>query len=183
VLDVDADRARRLLVQRKKTRRNGIFATIFVLMGLCAIVGGSFIAYENDQLRVHGIDTDAQIDKLYMRAVTPWIDVSFDDVHGKRFAHSGMLTKEKYDALHDQHTARIHYVPSNPRWSLLSDEKDEDPSWLLIACGGGLVLLFGAMLVMLICGYADLKITDGKFRLVKIGQDELDDFISRETTV
>jgi hypothetical protein len=180
VMDADADRARRLLVQRRKARRNGIFAAIFTLMGVCAIAGGSFIAFENHQLRAHGIETDAQIDKLYMRAVTPWIDVSFDDATGRRFAHSGTLTPEKWDALQGHRTARIRYVPTNPRWALLADEKDEDPSWLLIACGAGLVLLFGGVLVMLSAGYADLKISDGKFRLVKIGEDELDEVVKRE---
>src|SRR5439155_18699310 len=124
-------------LQRRKSLKNTIFAGIFTAMGLAAIVIGSYMAIRDHQLATRGVETDAQIDQLYMKRVTPWIDYSFADGTGRRFARSTTLDEDQFNSLQGKSAVRVRYLPSHPDWNHVDGEHDVGSPWMLVGIGAG----------------------------------------------
>jgi hypothetical protein len=172
VLDRAMDRVRRLKAQRKRVIRLGIMSGFLTLAGLTGLVWGGYMWIKNHQLASHGVDTIGHIDRHYMIRITGWVDFSFTDGAGKRFSRSVDVDKETWDQLGDKSEIAVRYLPSDPAWNHIAGEPDLNPA-ILLAGGAFLSALFGSFLLMFAMGYSDLKLTDGRFRFVRFGEDDL----------
>ena len=104
--------------------------------------------------------------------MTGWVDFSFNDASGKRFSRSTDVDKETWNQIGDKPEIAVRYLPSDPAWNHIAGEPDMNPAFLAL-CGAGLIAIFGSFLVMMALGYSDLKLTGGKLRFVRFGEDDL----------
>jgi hypothetical protein len=172
-LDLDDERQRKLAKQRRSARKALVLCVLGLLIGVAMLAGGAYESYWNHRLDREGITTDAQIDKLYMRSVTGWIDISFSDASGVRHARSTTLEPADWQALRGRHAVPVRYVAAKPDWNLVQGEHDDTRlAPLLFTMGGIIAALCGAYVVMRAMGFVELTVSGGKVRFKRMGEVE-----------
>jgi hypothetical protein len=167
--DPVADQQRRESRRAKKLRWTSIgFAAFTLLFGVIFCAG---VREELNERRMkrEGQTVEAQIDRQFMRRVTPYIAYSFADAAGQRHENEAMVKQELFDATTGP-TIPVIYLPSNPSYNRLAAggaEKSFGGAFLFLTGGGTLFL--SAITVMTLLGI-DIKSDGGRTRITRYGR-------------
>jgi hypothetical protein len=118
-----------------------------------------------------GVRVEAKIVRRWMVRVTPRIEYSFRDAHGREFSREVMMDQRIWESLEGRRTVPLEYLASDPSWNRLisGEERETSLSGGFLYLSGAMTLVFAAMFVFVALGF-DLKSEGGVTTLTRQGR-------------
>ena len=173
---VDKQISREMLDRMKKRRLLLILGIPITLLGIAVGIMTYIEAHNDYLLEKDGQVIAADIVKHYIYNITPRMEYAFTMPDGKKYSNNVMVERQYWDALENSRTVPVKYLPANPKNNQLVSGQvaDTDMPFPLIIVMSLLVSGIGFLCVcMYFLKIADIKIENGKFKIIRLNQVEL----------
>ncbi|MHC4691293.1 MAG: DUF3592 domain-containing protein [Planctomycetota bacterium] len=168
-------------IQKKIHRQNKkrifllVFGIIFAGISITVLVISIVASHNKKLLKTEGQIIKATITRHYIYNVTPRLEYSFTTEGGETFSKNVMVNKPYWETLEENGTVPVRYLPSNPKINTLAfDDANDSDLPPVIAVPICLVVCFMGCtcIVMYFLKITDLKIENGRFKVVRVGDVE-----------
>lgn len=168
-------------IQKKIHRQNKkrilllVVGIIFAGISITLLVISIVASHNKKLLKTEGRIIKATITRHYIYNVTPRLEYSFTTEGGETFSKNVMINRPYWETLEENGTVPVRYLPSNPKKNTLAfDDANDSDLPPVIAVPVCLVVCFMGCtcIVMYFLKITDLKIENGRFKVVRVGDVE-----------
>jgi hypothetical protein len=175
----------REISSRKKQRIFLFLAGIFIAaLGIAFGVISSVDDHNKRLLEKDGRLIEAAVVKHYIYNITPRLKYAFTAPDGREYSKDVMVDRKYWDSVEKDVTVPVRYLPANPDNNKLSSGQIEEfdlplPLTIVISL---VLTVFGLLCItMYFLQISDIKIENGRIRIVRVNQVELSQTVSSLT--